>query len=106
MLAYSFQEQKSTLLALIWGYFTGKQDQILPTPLLNLKKKFQPIRLFQPTRLLESWEYVIYLLWINCSECGDKGVVGEVTNVVDPLDIEVSCPITELKLWPICFNLL
>ena len=46
-----------------------------------------------------------YLLWINCSECGDKGVVGEVTNV-DPLDIEVSCPITELKLWPICFNLL
>jgi hypothetical protein len=54
LLAYSFQIQKSTLLALIGGYFTGKQHQILPTRLLNLKKKFQPFCLFQPTRLLES----------------------------------------------------
>ena len=28
-----------------------------PTRLLNLKKKIQPTRLFQPTRLLETWEY-------------------------------------------------
>ena len=47
-------KKKFTLLAFIWGHFIGKQQQILPTRLLNLKKKFQPIRLFQPTRLLES----------------------------------------------------
>ena len=51
MLAYYFQEKKSTLLDLIWGHFTGKHHQILPTRLLNLKKKFLPC-------LLESWEYV------------------------------------------------
>jgi hypothetical protein len=34
--------------------FIGKQHQILPTRLLNLKNKFKPIRLFEPTCLLES----------------------------------------------------
>ena len=34
--------------------YIDKQHQILPTRLLNLKKKFQPTRLFQPARLLES----------------------------------------------------
>ena len=64
MLAYSFQEKKSTLLALIWGHFTGKQHQILPTRLSNLKKKIQPTCLFQSTCLLESWEYSSFR-WVS-----------------------------------------
>ena len=53
-----FSRKKSTLLTFIWGHFIGKQHQILPIRLSNLKKKFQPIRLFQPTCLLESWESI------------------------------------------------
>ena len=50
MLAYSFQEKKIHPTR----SYIDKQHQILPTRLLNLKKKFQPTRLFQPARLLES----------------------------------------------------
>ena len=58
MLAYSFQGKR---IHPTRSYLRAFYRQAAPNfaySFIILKKKFQPIRLFQPTRLLESWEYV------------------------------------------------
>ena len=53
-----FSRKKSSLLALIWGHFTGKQHQILTNSFIKSEEKFQH------TRLLESCKYVPQPTWL------------------------------------------
>jgi hypothetical protein len=52
-----FSRRNLILLAVIWGYFKGKQHQILPTYwVVRFEEKWRLTRLFQPTCLLKTWE--------------------------------------------------